>query len=300
MTEAPVTILDGGTGRELERRGAPFRQPEWSALALYEAPEKVREVHESFVAVGADAITTNSYAIVPFHLGSRFAEDGERLLEVALDAATRAKRGGTLVLGSLPPTCGSYEPDKFDETIAEPVVATFRRAFAHVDAILCETVGSIREAAFYLDRLGNAKRIWLSFCLRVGENEERPVLLTGETLTEAVRALALDNVDVLLVNCCDVRLVLPAILELKAALEDRLGSSGLHPRLGAYPNAFSVPPPGAANHTLREVDFNITPAKLADAGRTWHAAGATVVGGCCGVGPEHIRALADALKGRDT
>ena len=55
-----VSILDGGTGRQLKRIGAPFRQPEWSALALIEAPQFVSQVHADFVAAGAEVITTNS------------------------------------------------------------------------------------------------------------------------------------------------------------------------------------------------------------------------------------------------
>lgn len=64
-----VTLLDGGMGRELARIGAPFRLPEWSALALIEAPDLVREAHAGFVAAGADVITANSYALTPHHLG---------------------------------------------------------------------------------------------------------------------------------------------------------------------------------------------------------------------------------------
>lgn len=72
-----ITILDGGMGRELERIGAPFRQPEWSALALMEAPEMVRRVHEDYIRAGAKVITTNSYALVPFHIGEgRFRARG--------------------------------------------------------------------------------------------------------------------------------------------------------------------------------------------------------------------------------
>ena len=75
-----VTILDGGFSRELERLGAPFRQPEWSALALMETPEIVEEAHIAFIKAGAGVITTNSYAVVPFHIGEeRFASDGRRL-----------------------------------------------------------------------------------------------------------------------------------------------------------------------------------------------------------------------------
>ena len=75
-----ICLLDGGTGRELLRIGAPFAQPEWSALALIQGPQFVTQVHEAFVAAGADVITTNSYAVVPFHLGqSRFERDGHSL-----------------------------------------------------------------------------------------------------------------------------------------------------------------------------------------------------------------------------
>ena len=56
-------LLDGGMGRELARSGAPFRQPEWSALALIEAPGHVKRVHDAFIKAGADVITTNSYAV---------------------------------------------------------------------------------------------------------------------------------------------------------------------------------------------------------------------------------------------
>ena len=70
-----VIILDGGLGRQLSETGAPFRQPEWSALALIEAPHTVREVHDQFIAAGADVITTNTYAIVPFHIGEDRYED---------------------------------------------------------------------------------------------------------------------------------------------------------------------------------------------------------------------------------
>jgi S-methylmethionine-dependent homocysteine/selenocysteine methylase len=70
-------------GQEIERCHGPFRQPEWSALALYEDPSLVQHVHESFLQAGATAITTNSSAIVPFHIGKeRYQRDGKRLLTV--------------------------------------------------------------------------------------------------------------------------------------------------------------------------------------------------------------------------
>ena len=124
MTDSLV-ILDGGTGRELARRGAPFRQPEWSALALIEGPLFVSAVHRAYVEAGADVITTNSYALVPFHIGEeRFAAEGAslaaragRLAREVADASPRAVR----VAGSLPPVCGSYRPDLVDLDRARPL-----------------------------------------------------------------------------------------------------------------------------------------------------------------------------------
>ena len=56
-------LLDGGTGRELLKRGVPILTEIWSATALYLAPQIVREVHDDFIAAGADIITTNTYGI---------------------------------------------------------------------------------------------------------------------------------------------------------------------------------------------------------------------------------------------
>ena len=85
-----ITILDGGTAKELRRIGAPFRQPEWSALALMEAPERVVEVHRNFIEAGAQVVTTNNYAVVPYHLGEDVV--GERLAELCDLAGALARQ----------------------------------------------------------------------------------------------------------------------------------------------------------------------------------------------------------------
>lgn len=87
----PVLILDGGMGRELKAMGAPFRQPEWSALALMEAPHMVTAAHAAFVRAGADVITTNSYAVVPFHIGEeRFTKGAPIKTTAAVSTASAA------------------------------------------------------------------------------------------------------------------------------------------------------------------------------------------------------------------
>ena len=113
-----MIILDGGLGRQLKAMGAPFRQPEWSALALMEGPEFVRAAHDAFIASGATIITTNSYAVVPFHIGEDlFRDQAGSLLDLAgqlaRDAADAAPHSVQVAAG-VPPMFGSYQPDKFD------------------------------------------------------------------------------------------------------------------------------------------------------------------------------------------
>ncbi|MFM7252518.1 MAG: homocysteine S-methyltransferase family protein, partial [Ilumatobacteraceae bacterium] len=191
-----VTILDGGMGRELLRIGAPFRQPEWSALALTEGPDRVVEAHRNFIDAGAGVITSNSYAVVPFHIGAeRFAAEGRQLADVAgrlaREAASTAGHG-VRVAGSLPPLFGSYEPDLFDAAgapdIIDPLIDGLRH---HVDLWLAETLGSITEAYEVrrgLDRAGDTKRLWISYTLHRGDEG---LLMSGESVADATAA-ALD------------------------------------------------------------------------------------------------------------
>ncbi|MCW8994263.1 MAG: homocysteine S-methyltransferase family protein, partial [Psychromonas sp.] len=88
-----LTILDGGMGRELKRIGAPFSQPLWSAQALIESPQHVKQAHQGFIDAGAQIITVNSYACVPFHLGEELYEErgcelAEKAAKIARDVAT--------------------------------------------------------------------------------------------------------------------------------------------------------------------------------------------------------------------
>ena len=115
----PVTILDGGMGRHLEAMGAPFRQPEWSALSLLEAPDFVRRAHDDFLAAGADIITVNSYAVVPFHIGEdRFEADGDRLTRLAARLARMFER------------CTGRTPNAPEAAALSAALADFRARYA--------------------------------------------------------------------------------------------------------------------------------------------------------------------------
>ncbi|CAI8804027.1 Homocysteine S-methyltransferase [Pseudomonas sp. IT-P2] len=293
MTRANVRVLDGGMGRELKRIGAPFRQPEWSALALIEAPEYVLQAHQAFVTAGARIITTNSYAVVPFHIGDeRFAEQGRALAERAGRLARQAAGESTdpvTVAGSLPPALGSYRPDLFDH---QRSVAIHRELIAglqaHVDVWLAETQSSIAEVRAVVEALGtNPAPLWVSFTLLDEEGRE-PRLRSNEAVADAVGVAAELGARAVLFNCSQPEVMAAALIEARAVIENLD-----HPvELGVYANAF--PPVSAkaeANSDLLDIRRDLGPESYLDWSKSWVAAGASIVGGCCGIGPEHIAQL---------
>lgn len=146
-----VTIMDGGMGRLLKDMGAPFQRPEWSALALMEAPEYVTKAHDQYISAGAEIIITNSYAVVPFHIGQeRFDALGFELIELAAklarQSADKAKHK-VLVASSIPPAFGSYRADLYIEEEAKDIYKPHIHAQNdYVDFFIAETISSIAEA----------------------------------------------------------------------------------------------------------------------------------------------------------
>lgn len=295
-----MTILDGGMGRELARSGAPFRQPEWSALALIEAPDFVGKAHAAFADAGADVITTNSYAVVPFHIGEdRFRSDGFRLARLAGEVARKtADEKGVKVAGSLPPVLGSYRPDLFNEADATPILNVLIEALSpSVDLWLAETLSSTAEALLVRERLGADRRpLWISFTLddaRSGDVESgaiAPVLRSGETVAQAAEAARFCGAEALLFNCSQPEVMEAAVKAARAALPETT-------RIGIYANAFATEADDTdANADLHDIRPDLTPDNYRRFAEKWVAAGASMIGGCCGIGPEHIRALSDSLK----
>ena len=237
---ASFTILDGGMGRELHRMGAPFKQPEWSALALMVAPETVERAHRRFVEAGAEVITTNSYALVPFHIGeAKFRAEGEKLADLAGRMARKATEGAkhpVQVAGSLPPLFGSYRPDLFDEAKAPAIIGPLIDGLSpHVDLWLAETQSALAEARFARKMLAEDKRpFWASFTLD-DDNADlaRPKLRSGECVAAAVTAMLDLGVDAVLFNCSQPEIMEGAVDAVRAVRE----AHGFKARIGIYANA---------------------------------------------------------------
>lgn len=300
MTTQQITILDGGMSRELMRLNAPFKQPEWSALSLYEKPSAVQQVHEDFIANGAEVITTNSYAVVPFHIGeNRFHADGKMLADLAGRLAKQAvKNSGknAKIAGSLPPMFGSYRADliqanRFAE-IAQPIIDGLA---PYVDIWLCETQSAIIEPTSIKPLLPKDERpFWVSFTLTDNEPTSEPQLRSGESAKFAVEKMLELGVDAILFNCCQPEVIEQALAVTQAVLQ---AHQATHIRTGAYANAFAPQPKDAtANDGLDEVRKDLDPQVYFEWAKKWQSQGASIVGGCCGIGIEYIDCLAKHLK----
>ncbi|WP_211216945.1 homocysteine S-methyltransferase family protein [Desulfobacter curvatus] len=302
MTKGKVTIIDGGIGRELERRGAPFKQPEWSASAMIEAPWIVKEVHKAFIASGASVITTNSYALVPFHLGEQQFKKQCRTLATIAGKTARAAvnetrsdtRPPTRVAGSIPPLFGSYRADLYrPDRVVEIATPLIEGLSPYVDLWLCETQSLIDEPVriksltHHLDM--SSKPFWVSFTLDDLHLNREPMLRSGESLVDAIKEMVNAKVDAVLFNCCQPEVIGQAIQITKRQLA-RLGAGNIE--IGAYANAFPPQTEDAkANEKLNDIRADLTPSSYLSWAQKWVQDGATLIGGCCGIGPEHIAVL---------
>ncbi|KSV88178.1 homocysteine S-methyltransferase family protein [Sinorhizobium sp. GL28] len=296
-----VRILDGGMSRELVRLGAHLRQPEWSALALIESPAIVRRVHEEFIAAGADIITTNSYALVPFHIGEeRFRLEGRRLMSLAgrlaREAADASVDRTVLVAGSLPPIFGSYEPQRFmPDRVHDYLGALVEELSPSVDVWLGETLSLVAEAeAVRIAVAGTRRPFWISFTLDDEPGAERrpAALRSGESVEEAARCIAGSGAAALLFNCSRPEVMRRAVEEAASVLaEERRIIS-----IGVYANALATEEQGAANETLHAVRNDLSVDGYSSFACEWAESGATIIGGCCGVGASHIRCVSARFK----
>lgn len=292
----PPILLDGGLGRELRFRGIEIPSTIWSTEGLLVAPDMVRQIHEDYIAAGADIITTNTYGIIRSDLAKvgiedRFAELNALACSLAHQARATAGRP-VLIAGSLPPLRGSYRPDlvgAFD--VIEPLYREQADLLApHVDLLLCETMSSAAEgraAARAASQTG--REVWVAWTL----HEDRSGRLrSGETIAQAIAALGDLPVSGLLVNCCAPESITRAMPELLA--------TGAR-YVGGYANTFQPVPEDWTLDGIGETDGllslrqDLDPEHYGRHVADWLDAGATVVGGCCGTRPAHIAHIYETL-----
>lgn len=292
---AEITLLDGGMGQELVARSGDAPTPLWATRVMLDHPHLVRAIHDDYFAAGATVATTNTYAIhhdrlVHYDLDHLFADLHRRALAEA--QAARAAHGSGRIAGSMGPLVATYRADVTQPVdVAAPKYAEIAAILGpQVDVILCETMASVTQAeGAAAGAQAGGKPVWLSITV---DDHDGSKLRSGEAVADLARVVEKYRPAAVLANCSVPEAMGDALSALK--------SLGLP--FGAYANGFThisnnflKDQPTVAELTHRH---DLTPEKYTEFALSWVDLGATIVGGCCDVGPAHIRALADALRAR--
>ncbi len=298
LAEGRPILLDGATGTELERRGASMHDAAWCAMATLTSTNILRGIHEDYIRAGARVVTANTFSTNRLMLGpAGLADRFEALNRTAVATAREARdaAGGAArvaVAGSMshqiPVAPGTDRRSGAGVPDPPTARAHFREmagllADAGVDLILMEMMSDPDLANPAIESaLATGLPVWVGFSARA-DGDGRPVSYARPDLPfeEMLAAIDFQGAGVAGVMHSNV-LVTGAALD---ALRTRWNGP-----LMAYPDS--------GHFTMPHWHFEnvIPPHEFARIARGWVDAGVTVVGGCCGLGLEHIESLAAAVN----
>ena len=292
LEEGEVVILDGATGTELERRGAPMDDATWDAAALATHPDMVREVHEDYIRAGTDVIITNTFAtarhvLEPAGMGGQFRELNIRAVTLAKEARENAAERPVFIAGSI--STMSAHNDHSYEPRTEVARANYREqadvlAESGVDVIALEMMRDLEQTTHAVEAaVAMGLPVWVGFSCKTTD-EGTVVLYDGDhTLAEA-----LEHIPPLGASLVSIMHTLTE--DTPAALHEV--SERWSGPVGAYPHSGGFVMPN-----WQFIDM-IIPEDFATQAQGWLETGVQLIGGCCGIGPEHIRLLKERLPKR--
>jgi methionine synthase I (cobalamin-dependent) len=294
LKRGETIILDGATGTDIQNRGAPMSGETWCAEVNLTHPEIVRAAHDEYIAAGAEIITANTFATSALLFNALGRDDD--LIDIDRTAVAIAKQAAkdraVAVAGSMstmrPVQSGSDRTNLSRDWPEAEARRLFRRkadglAAAGADLIMMEMM---RDGDYALWACEAAMQTGLPVWIGISAERREDGALTGFGRPDwllkdfAPRLSALN----------------PAVIAVMHTSPNDTGEAleivrrSWQGPLGAYPESgyFKMP-------DWQFIDV-ISPNDLVNRSQEWRAAGATIFGGCCGIGPDHIRALSSALR----
>jgi S-methylmethionine-dependent homocysteine/selenocysteine methylase len=285
-----IVLIDGAMGTELQRRGVPMDEIAWSGAAVLTHPNIVRETHEDYIRAGAKVIITNTFGstrqmLEPAGYGDQVEAVFRGAVKLARQARDNVAVQGVAVAGSI-----STEPPGFDRDAffsPENELEAYREAAgllldAGVDLIALEMIVETSHASRAMQAaLETGLPVWLG---------------VGCKKTDDGRIVSFDHVDL------EFATVLDAVIPMGPTVVNIM-----HSEIGAIPEAIELVRnrwsgpigvyPESGYFTKPNWNFVnvISPADLVTEALGWVAAGARLLGGCCGTSPAHIKALQAAM-----
>ena len=281
LADKPVVILDGAMGTELHRMGVDIGLPLWSARALLTAPHVVRNIHFWYLHAGADIITTNTFrtnirTVRACGLASRWQELNLKAIQLAFEARERYRIiRPVAIAGSIAPVEDCYSPGIVPTDAAledEHGAQADLLSGMGVDLLLAETINTVREAAIVARCCASTGKEFLMsiVCDAAG------MLLSGESLQDAVSAILPFHPTAVLVNCVSAK-------HMHIPLQFLIDAVTIP--VGCYANIGTPTTDGLRMHA------DVNAEEYASAAMTWRGLGARIIGGCCGTTPELLATM---------
>jgi len=289
-------ILDGAIGAELEKKGAKMHKDLWCGTCSVESPDLVKKVHEEYILAGADVITTNTYATTPiamkqYGFDNQVNEFNKKSVQLAKEAIKNSNKD-IAVAGSVS-TFGSLY--KYGLEAMKPGFKEQLNILSNegVDLIILEAMSSQADIVETIVECSSQTKlpVWLSISCVIDDNTNKVMLGFSDTFDTDTNVYedfetSMDNFSKIhqgpiLIAHSDIEVTGQAI---------KIAKKKFNGVLGAYPNRGHYEKPH-----WKFVD-NITPSEYLEKARSWVDDGAQIVGGCCGVGVEEIKAISVLKK----
>ncbi|MDC0863551.1 homocysteine S-methyltransferase family protein [Candidatus Pelagibacter sp.] len=289
-------ILDGAIGAELEKKGAKMHKDLWCGTCSVESPDLVKKVHEEYILAGVDIITTNTYATTPIGMKQYGFDDqindfNKKSVQIAKEAVKNSNKD-IAVAGSVS-TFGSLY--KFGTEAMKPGFKEQLKILSGegVDLIILEAMSSQADIVETIIEcsLESKLPVWLSISCVIDDKTNKVMLGYNDTIDSdtsiyedfetSINNFSKIHKGPILIAHSDIEVTGQAI---------KIAKKKFNGVLGAYPNRGHYEKPH-----WKFVD-NITPSEYLEKAKSWVEDGAQIVGGCCGVGVEEIKAISVLKK----
>ena len=301
LDNGEVVILDGAIGTELQRMGVPMEQNAWCAVAMETHPHTVRQLHEDYIRAGAEIITTNTFsssrhALEAAGLADKTEEWNRKAAELAVQAREAAAEGPVWIAGSIfaPGFWSEMDQPQMRENFAEQASILAEHG---ADLLLLEMLSA--DAPMTMVAIEESSKaglpVWVALSCMVEDGSSEVALGERQMLSEpglrqdegtfgesAARIKEVGG-EVFFVFHSQVEVSQPAVQELRDHLDGPIG---------AYPHSGHWVQPNWQYVNM------ITPEAYLKEANHWVSQGAQVIGGCCGIGLQHMELLRDGLQKR--
>jgi 5-methyltetrahydrofolate--homocysteine methyltransferase len=283
-------LLDGAMGTQLIARG--IEVDKCNEHLNIECPDEVAAIHRDYVKAGSDAVLSNTFGANKYALGRRgLASEVVRINTAGAGIARKAAGEEKYVLGDIGPSgdflepLGTIKPSDLKDVFSEQAKALLAGG---VDGFIIETMTAVDEVAIAIEAVKSVSQLPVFASMTFDTSGDDFRTMMGVDVETAVVRIVSQDVDAVGFNCGKmsldnyVRLATEYVCAARELRQDVV--------LLAEPNA------GSPELVEGRAVYNVSPEAFAAAVKEIYSGGVNIIGGCCGTGPAHIQAVAEALR----